>query len=81
MTRLPDEMLDIHVALSALSPLERAAKLCVSLIEDDQSPAVILTLISVAARMARSGGLPPNIQTAVLWHLLEAASELDARWN
>jgi hypothetical protein len=29
----------------------------------------------------KRGRMPSNIQTAVVFHLLEAASELDARWN
>jgi hypothetical protein len=80
MTTLPpEEKLDINIALRELPPLTRAAALIVSLIEDDPTAAAPLTLISVAARMARH--LPPSVRLRVLWHLLETAQEIDAQLN
>jgi hypothetical protein len=78
-TRPPDETLQLHNALRTLSPVERSAALIVSLIADDESPAVILTLCATAAQMVRH--LPISIQTRVAWHLAEILEELNARWN
>ena len=77
--RTPNETLELHEALRTLSPVERSAALIVSLIEDDKSPAVILTLCATAARMVRH--LPISIQTRVAWHLAEILEQLNARWN
>jgi hypothetical protein len=77
--RTPNETLELHEVLRTLSPVERSAALIVSLIEDDKSAAVILTLCATAAKLARY--LPSGVQTRVAWHLAEILEELNARWN
>jgi hypothetical protein len=69
----------INEALRELPPINRAAALIVSLLDDECALATVLTLISVAARMARH--LPPSQRLRLIWHLLECAWELDAQWN
>jgi hypothetical protein len=74
----PEEKID--AALRELPALDRASALVVSLIQDEPCvPAAVLTLVSVAARMARY--LPPSQRARITWHLLECAEALDAQWN
>ncbi len=73
----PEEKL--NSVLRELPPLDRAAALVVSLLDDECAPATALTLISVAVRMARQ--LPLAVRMRVIWHLLETAAEINASWN
>jgi hypothetical protein len=76
----PHEILERHAALSELPASERAAALIVSLIADDESPAVILTLVATAAKLVRY--LPSGaVQTRVKWLLGEILEELHAQWH
>jgi hypothetical protein len=55
-------------------------RLCVSLVHEElRAPWAICVLVTVAKMLAKN--LPDNQQTAVVWHLQNAISELEAKWN
>jgi len=59
---------------------DRLAALVVSIIESDpRAVAAICNLVSVAVLMAKH--MSPAQRTAIVWHLREKTSELEAIWQ
>ena len=70
----------LHDVLCGLPLHDRLAALVVSIVESDPGAvAAVENLVSVAVIMARH--MSPAQRTAIVWHLREKTSELEAIWQ
>jgi hypothetical protein len=75
-----DDARVLHDVLAGLPLHDRLAALVCSIIADDpRALQSVANVISVAGVMAKH--LPSAERAAIVWHLLETAEEVDARWQ
>jgi hypothetical protein len=80
MSQHDEDMARIREKFADVPLYDRAMALALAAVEHDpRTPSAIIFVIALAKVMARH--LPDDQRTAVVWHLAEALTELEARWN